>query len=291
MTNDVRMAEDYRTSFALSELDRTIQYAFLRCLSPIQLIDRISTLDTSDDSTDYVYRLSQSQLARAELKLLLGAMTALAERSEFAPSKLKAKLDRTLLRLVRLLPSARAGQFAKPFVSHPRKARRQWAYSALRDKKISKVIAKQLFTVYDSTGDQEALQLIARNPRRIMDVGPEALLTNLDEEYWRARVVESVIVYDRNLAHSLSRQYPFECAHAIGRLEDKSLLAMLCALFQENQNSLEFLSIYAFALGKLQANDKLKELECYVSSEFGISRNSREIAAFVVHAQRKSDPG
>ncbi len=268
MDEDTPTIDDFKTQMKLGKLNRTIQYARLRCLSPDEITDRIAKLDEGDDVNDYVHRLSEIGLADSELERLVDAMNGLAQRSENAPSKLKAKLDRTLLRLVRLLPSNLANRFAEPFVDHRRKARRQWAYSELREKHISQTIAVKLLKVFHETGDQEALQLIARNPERVPEIGADVLLENLDEEYWRTRVVEALLLHDRQTALSFSHQYPFEFAHAAGRIEDTSLLSPLCELFEHNRDDLEFISIYAYALGKLRGKDQLQSLEEFIASTY-----------------------
>lgn len=259
----------------LGELGRAIQYARLRCLSADEIIDRIARLDEGDDANDYVRRLSEAKLADPELMRLVDAMDSLARRSENAPSRVKTKFDRTLLRLVRLLPSDLGNRFAERFVDHRRKARRQWAYSALRAKQISPSIALKLLEVFKETGDQEALQLIARNPERVPEIGADILLENLDDEYWRARVVEALLVYDRQSALSLSHRYPFEFAHAAGRVEDTSLLGPLTELLDDNRDDLKFLSIYAYALGKLRGKDQLQSLEEFIASTYNDLRDER----------------
>ncbi|MFQ6031055.1 MAG: hypothetical protein ACE5Q6_26630, partial [Dehalococcoidia bacterium] len=128
---------EIRLNMRLTALDRTIQYARVRCLAPDELINRIATLQGEDSADAYVHRLSELELSDSERMYLVDAMTHLAQRSENAPSILRAKLDRTLLRLVRLLPSESANIFAEPFVDHRLKSRRQWAYSALREKRVS----------------------------------------------------------------------------------------------------------------------------------------------------------
>ena len=254
----------------LAKLGGTIRYAHLRCLTLDDIADRIAALDQDANVSDYVNRVSEFELTGSNLERLVAAMIELAIRSENSPSKLKAKLDRTLLRLVRLLPPNLAISFAEPYVDHRLKARRKWAYSALRQKPISQTIAVKLAKVFQETGDQDALKLIARNPEHVAIIGRDFLLANLDEEYWRARVVEALIHYDRSAALSLSDRYPFELAHAIGRAEDRSLIRPLCDLFETNRHNLEFLSIYAYALGKLGAKAELESLERLIDSTYNV---------------------
>jgi hypothetical protein len=191
-------------------------------------------------------------------------METLVQRADKAPPKLKKKIHYVLLRLVRALPSDAACRFAEPFVDHRLKTVRERAFSALRNKQISESIAEKLTNIFCTLGDQEALELIARNPERVPKVGGEFLLTNLTERYWRGRVLEALLRHDRSTAMMLADRFPFEFAHAVGRTEDRTLLEPLRGLFDAHSNSLEFLSIYAYALGKLSAKGDLESLEKYV---------------------------
>ncbi len=278
MDDDESNIESFKTEIFLDKLGRTVRYAKLRCLSPTEIFDRIAGLDLDPEVTDYVYRISELRLTGSNLEHLLGAMKNLANRSESSSSKVRAKIDRILLRLVRLLPTDIGNNFAEPFVDHRLKSRRRWAYSSLRQKPISKIIAVKLANVFKQRGDQDALKLIARNPKRVTDVGGEFLLANINEEYWRARVVEALLDYDRPTALLIAKRYPFEFAHAVGRSGDDSLVSYLTDLFPANQDDMEFISIYAFALGKLGAIAELESLECFIAVRYPNSQRRQSTA-------------
>ena len=278
MDDDESNIESFKTEIFLDKLGRTVRYAKLRCLSPTEIFDRIAGLDLDPEVTDYVYRISELRLTGSNLEHLLGAMKNLANRSESSSSKVRAKIDRILLRLVRLLPTDIGNNFAEPFVDHRLKSRRRWAYSSLRQKPISKIIAVKLANVFKQHGDQDALKLIARNPKRVTDVGGEFLLANINEEYWRARVVEALLDYDRPTALLIAKRYPFEFDHAVGRSGDDSLVSYLTDLFPANQDDMEFISIYAFALGKLGAIAELESLECFIAVRYPNSQRRQSTA-------------
>jgi|ETN07SMinimDraft_1059922.scaffolds.fasta_scaffold00208_2 hypothetical protein len=278
MDDDESNIESFKTEIFLDKLGRTVRYAKLRCLSPTEIFDRIAGLDLDPEVTDYVYRISELRLTGSNLEHLLGAMKNLANRSESSSSKVRAKIDRILLRLVRLLPTDIGNNFAEPFVDHRLKSRRRRAYSSLRQKPISKIIAVKLANVFKQHGDQDALKLIARNPKRVTDVGGEFLLANINEEYWRARVVEALLDYDRPTALLIAKRYPFEFAHAVGRSGDDSLVSYLTDLFPANQDDMEFISIYAFALGKLGAIAELESLECFIAVRYPNSQRRQSTA-------------
>ncbi len=260
--------ERAKTESALVALKRAIQDAHVRCLTRNEIIDLICSADTNDEGIDYIKRLQELTLTDRHFEYIVTRMNDLAVRSEHVSSKSKAKIDRTLLRLVRLLPSELASHFAEPFVNHRRKARRGWAYSALRDKRISKKIVGKLLQSFSTYGDQEALHLIARNPEHVAELDSDMILTNIDDRYWRGRVVQALITHNRAKAISLSRIYPFEFAHAAGRSGDVSVLAPLRALFNKNSHDVEFLSIYAYALGKLAGSEELDHLERFMEEKW-----------------------
>ena len=104
--------QDYEKQIRLHKLEKTMEYANIRCLSSVELINKISSFDQDDDPAGYIARLLELELNESEPSLLARAMTELARRSEGAPSTLKRKLDRILLRLVRMLPSELAAYFA-----------------------------------------------------------------------------------------------------------------------------------------------------------------------------------
>jgi hypothetical protein len=132
-----------------------------------------------NDSIDYIKRLQECRLSDSDFQYLADAMNALATRSEKANSCLKIKIDRVILRCVRLLPSDLAAHFVEPYINHRRKTRREWAYTALREKKISAATAVTLRETFRERGDENALRLIARNPERVTEIGTDFLMTNI----------------------------------------------------------------------------------------------------------------
>jgi hypothetical protein len=76
--------------------------------------------------------------------------------------------------------------------------------------------------------------------------------------------MEALLVHKPFVALALARRYPFEFAHAVGRTGDKSFRDPLCDLLQTNFGDLEFLSIYAYALGKIGAKEELESLKTLI---------------------------
>jgi len=266
--NETHLAgKQFQKALAVQELRGAIRYASYRCLTVPELMTRL--LEHDDIDTTCVDRLSELDLSDADCRCLSETVCELAARGERAPSKLKAKIDRTILRILRVMPNELSAQFAKRYLGHRLKGRRKWAYSAFRNVPLSAQLANTLASVYRERGDQEALKLIARNAKQVVSIGPEFLLEHLDEEYWRARVIEAALLEDLSAAIQLAEKYPFEFAHAVGRIEDADLLDTLCNLFPAHSTDVAFLSIYAYALGKLGASEQLDALREHVGRTFG----------------------
>ena len=68
------------------------------------------------------------------------------------------------------------------------------------------------------------------------------------------------------------------CALPIWRRGDDSLVSYLTDLFPANQDDMEFISIYAFALGKLGAIAELEALECFIAVRYPNSQRSQSTA-------------
>lgn len=282
MNNTTPRLAELKSELALNEVLRTIDYARLRCLSFDEILDRLSKSGEGDSSVQYIACLSEMTLTESNCDALLSFMNSMANRAEISTSRNKSRIDSMLRQLLRLLPAEFASRFAEPFAEHKRKGPRQWVYLSLRHVPISSQLASRLANAFVTTGDQAALELIARNPQRVVESNPLFLLSNLKEEYWRARVLEALITYDRSQAIVLAPKYPVEFAHAVGRSRDKSMLDLLVSLYQQNSNSLEFLGIYAYALGKVGADKELQLLSKSVAARAESINSAETVSAAVL---------
>jgi hypothetical protein len=248
------------------QLDRTIKFARLRCLPRQHIIEQVLNMD-NDDLDAYLYRLRELEPTISELEFIADAMTGLASKYESASPETKLKVDKALLRLIHLLPAELAYRFAEPYLDHPRKTRRKWAYAALRGKPLAGTAVEKFARVFRELNDKATLPFITMNPQCVQALGADFLLRRLNEKdqgYFRARVLGALLSYDRVAAVALSHNYPWEFVYAAGRSGDKSLLLEVRGLFEANAQNGEFLSIYAWALGKLGADDDLNSLEQFV---------------------------
>jgi hypothetical protein len=266
--NQEGIPETWERDIFLHDLDRTIRFANVRCLSRETIIAGALNLENDEDLLNaYLYRLNELTLTPSEQQTLATGMVDLAGKTEDTSTEVKSTADRLLLRLVRILPLELATHFAEPYLDHRRKTRRKWAYATLRDKPITGENIERVGRIFRRTGDKALLPFITRTPECVRMLGADFLLAKLaakDQEYWRMRVLQAVLTYDRNAAIALSEQLPWEFTFAAGRTEDKTLVPAIQSLFEGNSDNGKFVSIYAWALGKLGARQELEALESFL---------------------------
>ncbi len=249
----------------IQELTRTIEFAKLRCLDFNCLTEKL--LASSDNiDTSIVNRLKEMSLSETENKRLVEVCDELSERARTGSSSFREKVDRTINRILRILPTYISYPFAIEYLSDSLKRRRAWAYTAMRGVELSPDLLPDLVEVFDQRKDQEALQFIVRNPPLVIELDPGFLLSNLNDQYWKARTIEALLQNDRDAGLRVADEYPIEFAHAVGRLRDQSLLKPLSALLEPNAMSIAFLSIYSYALGRLAAIDELERVSQYAKA-------------------------
>jgi len=217
---------------------------------------------------DIVEALILHRLAKRDSNRFFRLLCTLAEAADRLPSRDKAAADRRLEMWMRLLPQSEALNLAMRFRSHQRKARRDIAERTLKRVGVDPAIAAFLLAEYQTTRSQSCLEMIARSPRAVLSVDAEYLLANLDDSYWRMRVIEGLLRESRRRAYALSRKYPFEFIYAVGRLGLHEALPRLRSLFRDHSEDMEYLSLYSWTLEQLGANRDLCSLQRFVN-KFG----------------------
>jgi hypothetical protein len=254
----------YRQS-ALQEIEDTIRLAEVRCLPFDALLQRLSNLWSDPYAAEIVHRVATEPFSHNEMAALATVAEQLAETADGLPSSRKASVDRALKRILARMPPDLAAPIATPWLEHKRKFRRQIAYKVLRASGLPDSYGPKLLGIFRRTGDQECLLLIARNPRALQAAAPQAVFSAIDDEYWRMRVVEGMGSLDPAAAEPFAKLAPREFAWAAGRLRDRAFLPALRQLFVERPEDLEFRSIYAWALGQLEALEDLLSLRQHLA--------------------------
>jgi hypothetical protein len=252
---------------SFQELSRTIEFAKLRCLDFNCLAEKLLASGDNID-TSIVNRLKEMSLSESDNKKLVEVCEELSGRARSGPASFREKVDRTINRILRILPNEMSYPFAIEYLNDSLKRRRAWAYTAMRSKELSPNLLPDLIELFDRRKDQEVLRLIARNPPLVIKLDPGFLLSSLNDPYWKARAIEGLLQNDRDAGLLVAEGYPIEFVHAVGRLRDKSLLKPLSALLEANAMNISFLSIYSYALGRLGALDELDQVSQYVKGMF-----------------------
>ncbi|GEM_PF-1274728 len=254
----------------LEKISQTMRMAEVRCLPFEELLVRIEHLWDDDAASEIVYRVCEESFSDNQAQALAVSISRLAAAADQLPSAAKSAVLRSVGRILARLPSRFAAPIAEPWLGHKHKFRRQIAYRVFQRTGVPAESAPQLLVAFQQTGDQECLQLLARNPSAIAAVDSAAVAELMDDEYWRMRVIQSLLVVDKPRGISLSTLYPIEFIRAVGREKDASLLSDVQILFDKNFEDLEFVSIYAWALGQLGAQEELSRVRALIYGATGM---------------------
>ncbi|MFT3787385.1 MAG: hypothetical protein QM770_14665 [Tepidisphaeraceae bacterium] len=139
-----------------------------------------------------------------------------------------------------------------------RQNRRKIAYRLLRELPIDSQCARRLLRRYRTTADKKLLQLIARNRLKLGSRELRVLIARLDDDYWRARAIESVIATNQCELDYVAQHYPKSFIWAVGRSRDGSLLHLVRDTAQRLKSDPEIISIYVWCAGILGSSIDLR---------------------------------
>lgn len=254
---DIRRMVERR---ALHELNRTLHRARIRCLEPDEIIGRLPKIMTDADRGELLIRLAELELTQDQIEAVADAVRMLAAYGETVPSREKPRVDATIARIIRVLPQETANELVRPLLEHSRRSQRDVVYNSLRRIGITARLAHDLIAIFQRTGDERMLELIARTANVVPEVDAKFLLQNLSDDYWRMRVMEALLHHLPQRAVELAADYPREFIWAVGRARTSSYLPLMERIVEAGWHNIELLSIYAWALGQLSAERQLDEL-------------------------------
>ena len=226
-----------------------------------QLIDRVRRLWEYDDASAILKRIEELDWPREHAEVLAEAVGELATGGDSLKSKDKPRVDRALLRLVRVLPEEVTSGMLFEFVQHPRQPRRKIAWRALKDGPLSKSDAEKLLARAEEIGDSSLAVIVARREDLAAQFDPDRLLALMPDDYWRMRVLEVAVPSHPDCAPAWRDSHPREFLHAVGRIGNPEYLSLIRPLLQTHMEDLDFVSFYIWALGKLGAETDIDELE------------------------------
>lgn len=249
-----------RAEMARSELLRAVDLAQLRCLSTLRLLRDLPNLLNRESRDAALFVLRERRLSGAEQRRLAAILLQIANRSKDLPPRERAKADSAVRQLIRTLPARIAAPLAEEFLDAKWKSRRMIAYSGLRVTGVTMTVARRLLARYRKTRDQHLLEIIVRSPRIVARLESQFMLEELSERYWRARVMEALIRHSPAAAFRMANAYPKEFAHGAGRAQDPKSVPVLKRLMKSQPLDSEFLSLCAYAFGRIGARGPLRQL-------------------------------
>ena len=261
--NDPEIVAEHRRQ-ALEAINRTIKMSEICCVTFDNLLARIERLWDDPDAGQIVYRVCNETLSENQCYALAESIRRLANAVDLLPSVQKASPDRAIKRMLVSMPAEIAVSVAEQWLEHKRKFRREIAYRLLRECDLTAASGARLLDVFSRTRDQECLRLLARSPAAIENMDIQPILENMDDYYWRMRLVQAALISNKTHAMALADSYPYEVLHSIGRLRDATVLPKLADLFATHSHDLQFVSLYAWVLGQLGAYTELLTLKAHV---------------------------
>jgi hypothetical protein len=245
----------------IAEIERTIEFARVRSMPFRKLLDHLKRIGEVDNPALIIDRFCELEIGREQEKALIPILEHLSREADNRPAKKKSQLDRYLRRLLRQISPRAASLVAGEFFEDHRKARRQIAFDVFRHIGLTPKLSRKLIQLYQKHNDQGYLELIARHPSAITSVDHNHLLRELEDKYWRARVIQVLLEKNVQNLKTIAKQYPYEFVHAVGRTKNPALIPEILDLFKENKSDIEFLSIFTWCLGVLGADKHLKLIE------------------------------
>ena len=250
----------FKLENALEDIERALKLAEIRALPLNDVLARVPKLLTDERRTEILIRLQEDSLSAEDAAVLADHVQRLSDEWDGLPSREKARGDATLARLLRALPDEQCYPLALRFVKHARKARRSAVYKILRRRELPADMAAELTAVYEATGDDVLLELIARNPALVARTDETYLLDNIREPYWQMRVVEALLRTAPARAVQVAQDWPRGFVYAVGRAVSRAHLPLLRELLSANSQDPDFLGIYTWALGRVGDAAALEEL-------------------------------
>jgi hypothetical protein len=244
----------------VSEFGDRLRFAEIRCLSVPALLERGRRV-WEDPDRELIIRRVQELAGDHELQ---GALPGLLEELELRATELTGKArgatHRSIARMMDALPSDAAREKALADLDHPWKYRRTRAYKVLRDKRVGPELARRLMERHSTSGDQETLQLIARDPAAVGAVDYRYLVAQIEDEYWRMRAVEALLQLGEPSPEALANEYPWEFSFAVGRLENKGNVHVVARIAERSESDPRLLAMCAWCLGRLGATREVAGL-------------------------------
>jgi hypothetical protein len=260
--------QELQNEMLLFDLARTIEYAQVRCLTKPELIEELSKYQPGDFLDPYLVRLSELELNEIEINELVAAIDSILNDYENYSAKDKGKVESFVARLLDHLPDEHTAKYFDRFINSTRQSGRKIAYRSCINRALSFAESTKLLSAYNMKGELGALKVIITNSQYLSLKQIKNIMGSVEDKYWKARLIEMALKNEIGTSLDFRDEFPFELTHAIGRLSNAKYEDDLRYMFEANKEDIEFLSIYAYALGKICDKTSLKILEKHVKRQF-----------------------
>lgn len=256
--------EEIAALSALGQTVRALAKARARCLSVEDILDRLAaepfvpyeerrllflSLEESAMAADHVQRLEVLTMDWERLATAKGGRSGARVHG----------LIKSALRLVRR--DYRVWKCLE-FLDHADLRRRQIACGLLRTEELTSAEGTAVCLAAERRPDLLTVQLAARHAKALAPAdATRVLLPRLNEPYWQARVIEGIVdrMTDAEL-QAVAADYPMGFLWAAARLRQTRLFRMVEDRLPALQETVEWLPIIAWALGRLQRSVELDKL-------------------------------
>jgi len=272
MSDSSQLPPEFIKEQGLYELERSLSLAEVRCLSWPEIRPRLRVIWKDPQAKELILHIQEIDLSESEGKELAEEVKCLSVAAEQLHGRDRYTVDSRLMQAAKALPQTELYKHALDDLNHRRKLRRLGAYNILRRIGLCKEWAPRLVERYRETGDQDLLTLIARSPEAIQSIDADWLLSELEEQYWRMRVIEVVIRNSGQMGSKYASSYPHEFVHAAGRSRATNLAPVIREVFLSHSSDWELLSLSAWALGLFGDREGLAEIRRILDRELATNR-------------------
>jgi hypothetical protein len=158
------------------------------------------------------------------------------------------------------MPPQRSTPIAIQMLRHSQAGRRSAASRVLRGRITRLSEVEQLLTIFKQFGDQTCLELIIRATDLVPKCDIGFLLDNTTEEYWRARLIEAIILANDERALLLANKYPRDFIYAAGRARKEFCAKTILRLVKAHAEDVDLVSFSVWSVGQIGKSQYLEQL-------------------------------
>jgi hypothetical protein len=244
---------------------RTLALAKIRCLPLKEKLRRLKKGLDEEYFDELAFAVGESERSKRQNTELAAIVANLATRSAHLRSSERARLDRRVGKLLRVLPFDLARPIVLDLLSDPLKRRRKIALKGIRSEAMDDHLVQLLWNRFRETDDVSLLKVILGRPIPVDTLDPYRLIDSFEEDYWKMRVIEATLKADRSRGTEFSSSHPLPFIWACGRLEDRRMTSSVVGCLSNAPDKVALIDITAWALGKLGATEELRRLEALLN--------------------------